>query len=70
MSFEEKSPAIQEAIKQAANNPDAFDCTKAPSCAWCSSAVDMKDFKDALSLKEFNISKMCQKCQDSFFIDD
>lgn len=26
-----------------------------------------KNFRDALSLKEYNISGMCQKCQDEVF---
>ena len=36
-------------------------------CPFCSKPVDMADFKDALSAKEFGISGMCQKCQDSIF---
>jgi len=37
-------------------------------CVICgSSKVYSIDFKDALSRKEFGISGMCQKCQDSVF---
>jgi|SaaInlStandDraft_2_1057019.scaffolds.fasta_scaffold638762_1 hypothetical protein len=36
-------------------------------CPFCSDAVKDEDFKDALSRKEFNISGMCQGCQDIFF---
>jgi hypothetical protein len=36
-------------------------------CATCSEPVDRKDFKDVASEKEFEISGMCQKCQDGFF---
>ena len=35
-------------------------------CVTCGSTkVDSEDFKDNLSRKEFSISGMCQKCQDS-----
>ena len=37
-------------------------------CATCD-ATDLKpsDFTDALSIREFGISRMCQKCQDEVF---
>jgi len=36
-------------------------------CPTCFKPINMKDFKDNLSLKEYKISGMCQKCQDSIF---
>ena len=33
-------------------------------CPFCSNVVKGTDFKDALSVKEFKISGLCQKCQD------
>lgn len=36
-------------------------------CPFCSKEVNEEDFRDALSLKEFKISGLCQKCQDDFF---
>lgn len=37
-------------------------------CTFCESTqVEPKDFSDIKSRKEFTISGMCQKCQDSFF---
>lgn len=36
-------------------------------CPLCGTPINMDDFKDPLSVKEFNISGMCQKCQDSFW---
>lgn len=36
-------------------------------CPICKDAVKEEDFRDALSLKEFNISGMCQGCQDKIF---
>ena len=36
-------------------------------CPFCSSPIDETTFRDDLSLREFKISGLCQKCQDSFF---
>lgn len=36
-------------------------------CPMCNKDINMNDFKDKLSLKEFKISGMCQKCQDKIF---
>jgi len=64
--FEGKSPQIQENIKKVAPNPDAFSGND--SCAICKAKVNPEtDFKDELSIKEWKISRMCQKCQDGFF---
>ena len=41
---------------------------KGNACVTCGSTkVNREDFNDSLSLKEFGISHMCQKCQDSVF---
>jgi hypothetical protein len=35
---------------------------------WCGAKIDgPQDFRDDLSVREFHISGMCQKCQDSVF---
>jgi len=37
-------------------------------CVFCNSdKCRIEDFRDGLSWKEYNISGMCQKCQDKFF---
>lgn len=37
-------------------------------CVTCgSAAITPEDFRDDLSRKEYQISKMCQKCQDEIF---
>jgi hypothetical protein len=36
-------------------------------CPTCGIEIDENSFKDELSLREFRISGMCQKCQDSVF---
>ena len=37
-------------------------------CILCGSAIE--EFRDQLSVREFVISGMCQKCQDDIFHDD
>ena len=40
-------------------------------CPFCGNKVNEDEFRDELSLKEYNISGMCQSCQDTFFgVDD
>jgi len=36
-------------------------------CPTCGEKINMRDFRDALSKKEYKISGMCQKCQDKIF---
>jgi len=36
-------------------------------CPFCSTPVEMSEFRDELSKKEFGISGLCQKCQDETF---
>jgi hypothetical protein len=36
-------------------------------CPLCAEKIDINEFRDELSLKEFTISGMCQKCQDKIF---
>ena len=40
---------------------------KLGNCPFCKKPVLESDFKDALSKKEYSISGLCQKCQDSIF---
>lgn len=36
-------------------------------CPFCGEIINMNDFTDTLSIKEFHISGLCQRCQDNFF---
>jgi len=36
-------------------------------CVTCGTKIEMGDFKDQLSIKEYGISGLCQKCQDDTF---
>lgn len=48
--------------------PDEAARRKQGRCPICDQSVFQTDFRDQLSLKEFDISGMCQKCQDKIFI--
>ena len=37
------------------------------NCPFCHKIIDIKDFKNSLSVKEFKISGLCQNCQDETF---
>lgn len=36
-------------------------------CPFCSKVINQADFRDTLSKREFEISGLCQVCQDDFF---
>ena len=52
---------------RAAGFDNEMDKVNQSKCPLCGEKINFDDFKDELSLKEFTISGMCQKCQDSFF---
>lgn len=54
--------ALMEAI-----NPGCLDRVLNMTCATCSGEIDPDNFHDTLSRREYEISGMCQKCQDNFF---
>ena len=41
--------------------------TELGRCPFCNQVVNKLDLKDALSLREFKISGLCQTCQDETF---
>ncbi len=40
---------------------------EAGHCPFCNKKIDLDEFRDPLSIKEFRISGLCQECQDSVF---
>jgi len=36
-------------------------------CPFCGEKTDVSTFRDSLSLREFTLSGLCQKCQDEIF---
>jgi len=43
------------------------DAVEKKLCPFCKDAVRVEDFNNELSRKEFNISGICQSCQNKFF---
>lgn len=42
-------------------------CEEQKICVFCHNVINMEDFRDDLSRKEYSISGLCQKCQDDMF---
>ena len=64
--MENKSPEMIEAIE--AVFPGTKDAVANNKCPCCKNSIDMnRDFRDALSRREYLISGMCQNCQDSIW---
>ncbi len=59
-----KSPGI-ERLLTSVTGKDRGDTIRAGKCTTCNNSAT--DFKDALSVREYQISGMCQKCQDGVF---
>lgn len=47
--------------------PEQVNEVSAGNCPLCKKHVIYEDFKDDLSITEYNISGMCQTCQDDIF---
>lgn len=57
---------MNELTRRLAKNPiENKRCAAKPF--GCGKPVDVKEFKDVLSAKEYYISGLCQTCQDSVF---
>ena len=49
--------------------PEEIASVEAGQCPICRQAIDRNSFRDQLSRREFEISGMCQVCQDNLFAD-
>jgi hypothetical protein len=56
---------MKETIKQLW--PEMVKNADEGKCPWCGNMIALVPFRDALSIKEFEISGLCQQCQDEFF---
>ena len=59
-----RAPALQKFIDEMATQMFGWDGDVA-NCRMCNNPVE--GFKDGLSQREYEISGMCQQCQDDFF---
>jgi hypothetical protein len=62
-----KSPEIEAFLEEVSQ--DVFGRSrKDPACVTCGSdKIRPEDFNDDLSRREFELSRMCQECQDGVF---
>lgn len=47
--------------------PEQYARKLAMLCPFCDNAIGIGDFRDPLSLREYEISGLCQECQDEVF---
>ena len=59
----EKTPEMRAAIEGLF--PGTLAAIEAKQCPFCKKAVG--EFRNALSKREYEISGLCQSCQDDFF---
>jgi hypothetical protein len=63
-----KIEILEELTKKGILPKSYLENLKAGNCPVCGKTIDPDtDFRDSVSLREWAISKMCQKCQDSIF---
>jgi uncharacterized CHY-type Zn-finger protein len=66
----ERNKGIQNFIDKFAKKSFGRSQTEAKEkkiCVFCGEVIKMEDFKNQLSIKEYEISGLCQKCQDDTF---
>lgn len=63
-----KTPTMEAALESITHtifNRSRSTCAANKLCVSCGNVAEK--FRDALSEKEYGISRLCQKCQDSIF---
>ena len=66
----ERTKELQSFIDNFAKKAFGMSQTKAKEkkvCPFCHKPINVEDFRDELSIKEFRMSGLCQKCQDDTF---
>jgi hypothetical protein len=58
---------MNKEIMRAVGFGEDVDAVEAGKCPFCGQVIVKGSFRDALSEKEFQISGLCQKCQDETF---
>ena len=65
-----KSPEIKEFFDVVAEKNFGKSKTDAENekvCVFCHKPIEMKNFRNEISIREYRISGICQKCQDDMF---
>lgn len=58
---------MNKRILQQAGFGEEVKAVEQKECPICGIKIDMVAFRDELSVKEYEISGICQKCQDDIF---
>lgn len=58
---------MNKRILQQAGFGEEVKAVERKECPICGIKIDMVAFRDELSVKEYEISGICQKCQDEIF---
>ena len=59
-----KSPEIENFLETMFGRTTAIE---KKVCVFCGKEVTKQSFRDAISVKEYTISGLCQECQDKIF---
>ena len=54
-------------IMTASGFPNAYEEQQAGICPICKSSISLDSFKDVLSIQDYAITGLCQKCQDRIY---
>jgi len=58
---------MNKEIMKACGFAKEVKCVEEMRCPGCEKPINAKEFRDEISKKEYHISGLCQKCQDSIF---
>ena len=58
---------MNKEIMKAAGFQDQVEAVECGKCPFCGKGILLEQFRNAISKREFEISGLCQKCQDEFF---
>jgi len=58
---------MNKKIMEAMGFAEEMERVSKGNCPFCNKDIWEKDFRNALSLKEYRISGLCQTCQDEMF---
>jgi len=61
----ERNPILEQMLEKVF--PNERENVRQCKCPFCGEPINMDDFKDETSRKEFEISGICQKCQDEMW---
>ena len=67
MERNKKVQSFLDSFAKKAFGRSQTEAKKEGVCVTCGNKIKIKDFKDKLSIKEYEISGLCQKCQDDTF---